>query len=239
MQFHIGTSGWMYDHWHGEFYPRELPKTKWFSHYSQHFSTVELNSSFYHLPSEKAFGTWQDKAPDGFIYAVKVSRYITHMKKLRDAGEPLQTFISRARLLGDKLGPLLYQLPPGMKRNDAVLEAFLKLLPPDLHHVFEFRNESWFDDEVYALLRKYSAGFCIYDLPGTTTPLVATADFAYVRFHGSTGLYDSCYTDDELESWAKKTAKLGKGLSSAYVYFNNDSHAFAVRNAREFRELLG
>ncbi len=206
---------------------------------AQHFSTVELNSSFYHLPSEKAFGTWRDKAPDGFVYALKVSRYITHLKKLRDVEEPLETFISRARLLGDKLGPLLYQLPPGLKRNDAVLEAFLKLLPRDLQHVFEFRNESWFDDEVYALLRKHNAGFCVYDLPGTTTPLVATADFAYVRFHGSTGLYDSCYTDEELESWAKKIAKLGKGLSAVYVYFNNDSHAFAIRNARKLRELLG
>jgi len=197
-----------------------------------------LNSSFYHLPSEKAFGTWRDKAPEGFVYAVKVSRYITHMKKLRDVDEPLQTFISRARLLGDKLGPLLYQLPPGMKRNNAVLEAFLKLLPCDLHHVFEFRNESWFDDEVYVLLRKRNAGFCVYDLPGTTTPLVATADFAYVRFHGSTGLYDSCYTDEELESWAKRIAKLGKGLPALYVYFNNDSHAFAIRNARKLRGLL-
>jgi len=229
----------MYDHWRGEFYPSELPKTKWFSHYSRHFSTVELNSSFYHLPSDKAFGTWQDKAPDGFIYAVKVSRYITHMKRLRDVDQPLETFISRARLLGDKLGPLLYQLPPGMKRNDAVLESFLKLLPRDMHHVFECRNESWFDGEVYALLRKYNAGFCIYDLPGTTTPLVAAADFAYVRFHGSTGLYDSCYTDDELRSWAEKIARLGNGLSAVYVYFNNDSHAFATRNAKKLMELLG
>jgi uncharacterized protein YecE (DUF72 family) len=238
MRLQVGTSGWMYDHWRGEFYPAELPKSKWLSYYVQHFSTVELNSSFYHLPSEKAFGTWRDKAPDGFVYAVKVSRYITHLKKLRDVEEPLETFVSRARLLGDKLGPLLYQLPPGLKRNVAVLEDFLKLLPGDLQHVFEFRNESWFDDEVYALLRKYRAGFCVYDLPGTTTPLVATADFAYVRFHGSVGLYDSCYTDDELRSWAKKIARLGKGLSVVYVYFNNDSHAFAIRNARDLRRLL-
>jgi uncharacterized protein YecE (DUF72 family) len=200
---------------------------------------VELNSSFYHLPSEKAFGTWRDKAPEGFVYAVKVSRYITHMKKLRDVDEPLQTFISRARLLGDKLGPLLYQLPPGMKRNDGVLAAFLKLLPSDLQHVFEFRNESWLNDEVYELLGKHNAAFCVYDLPGTTTPLVATVDFAYVRFHGSVGLYDSCYTDEELDSWAKRITKLGNRLSAVYVYFNNDSHAFAVKNAKKLRELLG
>ena len=210
MKLHIGTSGWMYDDWRGRFYPPDVPKTRWFSHYSQHFSTVELNSSFYHLPSEKAFGTWRDKAPDGFVYALKVSRYITHLKKLRDVEEPVQTFVTRARLLGNRLGPLLYQLPPGLKRNDALLEAFLQLLPGDLQHVFEFRNESWFDDAVYALLRRHGAAFCVYDLPGTTTPMVATADFAYVRFHGSTGLYDSCYTDDELRSWADRIAELAR-----------------------------
>jgi len=137
----IGTSGWMYDHWLGDFYPPELPKAMWFSYYSEHFSTVELNSSFYHLPSEKTFGTWRDKSPEGFVYALKVSRYITHLKKLRDVEEPLATFTARARILGDKVGPLLYQLPPGLKRNYAVLEAFLKLLPRDLRHVFEFRND--------------------------------------------------------------------------------------------------
>ncbi len=129
MKLHIGTSGWMYDDWRGRFYPPHVPKTRWFSHYSQHFSTVELNSSFYHLPSEKAFNTWREKAPDGFVYALKVSRYITHLKKLRDVEEPVQTFVTRARLLGNRLGPLLYQLPPGLKRNDALLEAFLELLP--------------------------------------------------------------------------------------------------------------
>jgi len=229
----------MYDHWRGEFYPPEIPETRWFSYYAQHFSTVELNSSFYPLPSEKAFGTWRDKAPPSFVYALKVSRCITHLKKLRDVYEPLEAFISRARLLGDKLGPLLYQLPPGMKPNDAVLEAFLKLLPRDLHHVFEFRNESWFDHGVNALLRKHDAGFCVYDLPGTTAPLVTTADIAYARFHGSTRLYDSCYADSELESWARRIATLSEGLSAVYVYFNNDSHAFAIRNARKLRELLG
>jgi uncharacterized protein YecE (DUF72 family) len=235
----IGTSGWMYDDWRGRFYPPDVPKTRWLQHYSQHFSTVELNSSFYHLPSEKAFGTWRDKAPDGFVCALKVSRYITHLKKLREVEEPLQTFVTRARLLGNRLGPLLYQMPPSMKRNDSLLESFLQLLPGDLEHVFEFRNESWFDDAVCALLHRHGAAFCVYDLPGTTTPIVATAGFAYLRFHGSTGLYDSCYTDHELQSWAAKIAGLARGLSSVYVYFNNDTNAYAIRNAVQLTALLG
>ena len=238
MSFHIGTSGWMYADWRGRFYPAEIPKTRWFSHYAHHFATVELNSSFYHLPTEKAFGTWRDRAPDGFVYALKVSRYITHLKKLRDVEEPLKTFASRARLLGDKLGPLLYQLPPSLKRNDALLNAFLHLLPGDMQHVFELRNESWFDEGVYSLLRRHNVGFCVYDLPGTTTPIVTTAGFAYVRFHGSTGLYDSCYTEEELRSWATKISVLGRGLSEVYVYFNNDTHAYAVQNAARLRDLL-
>ncbi len=237
-KLHIGTSGWMYDDWRGRFYPPDIPKSRWLSHYVQHFSTVELNNSFYHLPSEKAFSAWRDKAPEGFVYAVKASRYITHMKKLRGAEEPLQTFITRARLLGDRLGPVLYQLPPGLKRHDDLLGAFLQLLPGDLRHVFEFRHESWFDAAVYDLLQKHRAAFCIYDLPGTTTPVVATAAFAYVRFHGSTGLYDSCYSDDELHSWAGKIRGLRKGLSEVYVYFNNDTHAYAVQNAARLREIL-
>ncbi len=237
-RLHAGTSGWMYDDWRGRFYPPDIPKTKWFSHYARHFSTVELNYSFYRLPSEKSLRTWRERAPDGFIYALKVSRYITHLKRLRDAGEPLRTFVSRARLLGDKLGPLLYQLPPDFKRSDALLEAFLALLPEDLSHVFEFRHDSWFDDAVYALLRRHRAAFCVYDLPGTTTPLVSTANFAYVRFHGSTGLYYSCYSDGELQSWAGRIARLGQGLSAVYAYFNNDTQACAIRNARRLRELL-
>lgn len=238
MSFHIGTSGWMYDDWRGRFYPAEIPKTRWFSHYARHFATVEVNSSFYRLPSERAFQAWRDKAPDGFVYALKVSRYITHLKKLRDVEEPLRTFASRARLLGNRLGPLLYQLPPSLKRHDALLDAFLQLLPGDLQHVFELRHQSWFDEGVYSLLRRHNAAFCVFDLPGTTTPIVATAGLAYVRFHGSTGLYDSCYTEQELRSWATKISELGRGLSEVYVYFNNDTQAHAVGNAARLRELL-
>lgn len=238
MRLYIGTSGWVYNHWRGKFYPQGLAQTKWLEFYNQHFSTVELNNSFYHLPSEKAFATWREKSSAGFVYAVKVSRLITHLKKLRNVEGALENFLSRAQLLREKLGPLLYQLPPHMHRNDAVLENFLQLLPSGLHHVFEFRHQSWLDEDVFHLLRRYNVGFCIYDMPGLTTPVVATADFAYVRFHGSAELYGGCYTNSELEEWARRIARLGKGLKATYIYFNNDAEAFAVSNAKTLAKQL-
>ena len=184
-RYYIGTSGWHYDHWQGRFYPEGLRKPKWLEFYSRSFSTVELNNSFYHLPTEKAFGTWRSATPDSFRFAVKVSRYITHIKKLKDSEEPLQNFLARATLLGGKLGPLLYQLPPGLHRDDVLLESFLSLLPRHLVNVFEFRHDSWHDQGVLDLLQRYNAGFCIFDMPDLTTQPAVTADFVYVRFHGT------------------------------------------------------
>jgi len=239
MSLYIGTSGWAYKHWRGIFYPPGVAQAKWLEFYSQHFSTVELNNSFYQLPSEKAFAGWRERMSPGFVYAVKVSRLITHFKKLRNVEAALETFLSRARILGEKLGPLLYQLPPSMPRNEALLESFLRLLPTDLSHVFEFRHESWFDEGVFALLQKHNIGFCIFDMPGLTTPVVATADFAYIRFHGSSAMYESCYSDAELEEWARRVGQLGQGLNSVYIYFNNDTEAFAVSNAKTLAGQLG
>jgi len=238
LKYYIGTSGWYYEHWRGNFYPVDLHKSRWLGFYARSFSTVELNNSFYHLPSEKAFANWRDSSPDGFVYAVKVSRFITHIKKLRDVEEALQRFLDRAKLLDKKLGPLLYQLPPGMHRNDTVLEAFLSILPKDLSHVFEFRHESWLDKGVFDLLRKYNAGFCIYDMPDFTTPLEATADFIYVRFHGSAWLYGGSYSDEELSRWAKDISKLARSKKAVYIYFNNDAEAFAVQNAMTLERML-
>jgi len=193
---------------------------------------VELNNSFYRLPTEKAFSNWRDTSPEGFVYAVKVSRFITHIKRLKDVEEPIETFLGRARHLGEKLGPLLYQLPPNMHRNDERLYAFLALLPKGLRHVVEFRHESWLDAGVFDILRRHNVGFCIFDMPDLPCPLVATADFAYIRFHGSIGLYWSCYSDEELEDWAGKISGLGKDLDTVYIYFNNDAEGFAIKNAR-------
>ena len=231
LRYYIGTSGWHYDHWQDRFYPKTLTKAKWLEFYASHFTTVELNNSFYRLPSETAFTTWHDSSPANFTFAVKVSRFITHIKRLKNSEEAVDNFISRAKILAEKLGPLLYQLPPNMHRNDEILESFLSTLPQGLKHVFEFRHQSWLEDKVFEILHKHNIGFCVFDMPSVSCPLVATADFAYIRFHGSTGLYFSCYSDEELADWAKRLANLARNLEAIYIYFNNDAEAFAVRNA--------
>jgi uncharacterized protein YecE (DUF72 family) len=237
MRYYIGTSGWHYDHWREQFYPKGLAKSRWLEFYSGRFSTVELNNSFYHLPSEKAFTNWKDSSPSEFVFSVKVSRFITHIKRLKNAAEPLANFLSRARLLDGKLGPLLYQLPQNMKYDAQALEEFVKILPRDVLHVFEFRHNSWFDDRIFNLLHRYHVGFCIYDMPGFSTPVVTTSHFCYIRFHGSPWLYSSCYSDEELESWAQKIKELG--ASTVYAYFNNDAEGFATGNALKLKNLLG
>jgi uncharacterized protein YecE (DUF72 family) len=239
LQYYIGTSGWHYDHWRHLFYPDKLPKAKWLEFYSRHFTTVELNNSFYRLPSEEAFANWRDSSPANFAFAVKVSRFITHIKRLKDIEQPVDTFLSRAKILKQKLGPLLYQLPPNMHRDDDRLESFLSILPQGLKHVLEFRHESWLDNGVFEILRRHNVGLCVFDMPDLSCPLVATADFAYLRFHGSTGLYSSCYTDEELAEWAKRLAGLAPEVKEVYIYFNNDAEAFAVRNAMTLGDYLG
>jgi len=236
--YYIGTSGWHYEHWRDRFYPEKLAKAKWLKFYAGHFDTVELNNSFYRLPSEDAFANWRDSSPANFTFAVKVSRFITHIKRLKDTGEAVEKFISRAIILGDKLAPLLYQLPPNMHRNDEVLESFLSTLPRGMKHVFEFRHQSWLEEGVLQILHKYKVGFCVFDMPSISCPLIATADFAYIRFHGSAGLYSSCYSDEELASWAKILANLARNLKAIYIYFNNDIEGFAVRNAMTLRNYL-
>jgi len=232
----IGTSGWHYGHWQGSFYPADLARSKWLEFYAGHFQTVEVNNSFYHLPSEKAFSTWRECTPQGFVFSVKVSRFITHIRRLKDIGEAVDRFMERARLLGSKLGVLLYQLPGNIQQDIGLLGEFLQILPDDFRHVFEFRHVSWFDERVYDLLRHHKAGICIYDMPGYSSPVMATSDFAYVRFHGSRQLYGGCYGDGELEVWAERIGRLGVG--EIYIYFNNDAGGFALQNALELRHLL-
>ncbi len=237
--YYIGTSGWHYDHWRSRFYPEKLAKADWLGFYAGHFTTVELNNSFYRLPSEDTFANWRDSSPANFTFAVKVSRFITHIKRLKDTGDAVEKFITRAKVLGEKLGPLLYQLPPNMHRDDGRLESFLSVLPQGMKHVFEFRHQSWLEAEVFETLRKYNVGLCVFDMPSLTCPLVTTADFAYIRFHGSTGLYSSCYSDEELADWARRLADLATSLRAVYIYFNNDAEAFAVKNAISLRSYLG
>ncbi len=236
--YYIGTSGWHYDDWRSRFYPDKLPRAKWLEFYARHFPTVELNNSFYRLPSENAFARWYGATPENFTFAVKVSRFITHIKRLKDIDEAIDNFIKRAKGLGEKLGPLLYQLPPGMYRNDETLVSFLSRLPKELRHVIEFRHRSWLTDDVFEILRKYHAGLCVFDMPSFTCPLRATADFAYIRFHGSEGLYSSSYPDETLAGWAKNITSLAPNLDSVYIYFNNDVSGFALSNAGTIRKYL-
>lgn len=237
-RYYIGTSGWVYPHWKHIFYPPDLPQSGWLEYYTQQFTTVELNNTFYRLPNEKTFDNWHERCPDVFRYAVKASRFITHIKKLNDIEGPLETFLNRARRLKGKFGPVLYQLPPGQHRNDDKLESFITLLPGDIRHVLEFRHESWLVDGVFAIMRKHNVGLCVFDMPGITCPVTATADFAYIRFHGTVGMYSGCYSDSELEDWSGRISRLSKNLDEVYIYFNNDMDGYAIGNARTLRHML-
>lgn len=241
-RFWIGTSGWHYGHWRGLFYPEKLPTSRWLAHYIEHFPTVEINNTFYRQPKTSAWQLWRSSVPEDFRFAVKVNRFVTHIKRLREPEEPVRRFLEGARLLEDRLGPLLYQLPPNFHRtpeNEERLDAFLSILPSGLQHVFEFRHESWLQEAVFDLLRRHGVGFCAFDMPDLECPLVATASFAYMRFHGSELLYGSNYTDEMLASWAERLRRLAEGLTDVYVYFNNDACAYAVYNGMALANLLG
>ena len=237
-RYFIGTSGWHYDDWRSRFYPQDLPREKWLEFYSREFATVELNNSFYRLPTENAFAKWYSDTPDGFSFAVKASRFITHIKRLKNVEEAEETFIGRAEILCEKLGPILYQLPPSLHRDDGLLDSFLSGLPRGVRHVIEFRHQSWLDEDVFDILRRNSAGLCVFDMPRFTCPVVATADYAYVRFHGSEALFSSSYTNEELADWANWITEVAKSLESVYIYFNNDVSGYAVENAKTIRDYL-
>jgi uncharacterized protein YecE (DUF72 family) len=236
--WYIGTSGWVYRHWRGVFYPWDLRADQWLQHYAARFDTVELNNSFYRLPSEGAFQRWKEDAPAGFTYAVKASRYITHMKKLADVEEALPRFLERSRLLGDRLGPILYQLPPFWACNADRLRAFLDLLPTGLRHAFEFRHSSWLNETVFSLLEAHGAALCIVSLPEFPCLLRATAPFVYIRLHGAEAKYGSCYSERELEWWAEQILGFLHDGKDVYAYFNNDACGYAVQNALRLRELI-
>ncbi len=232
----IGTSGWHYNHWTGLFYPDQLPKSKWFKYYAENFDTVEINNTFYQLPKQETFKNWHKQAPKNFLYTVKANRYITHIKRLKDPSESLERFFERVGILAENLGPVLYQLPPNFHKDLDRLKAFLHVLPEDRIAVFEFRHESWFSDDTYKLLSEFNAGFCIHDLAGVPTPRVITADLIYVRFHGPTGKYQGNYSRPALQNWANWMKQHIKEVRSVYAYFNNDIHAYAVRNAKQLKE---
>ena len=238
-QIFIGTSGWNYKHWLGPFYPEDLPDKEMLSFYAQHFDTVEINNTFYHLPSFKTLRTWRETVPRKFTFAVKGSRFITHMKKLKAPKTSTKKFFTRAEKLEDKLGPILFQLPPHWGCDPDRLADFLDALPSRHRYVFEFRDQSWHTKKVYDLLKKHNAAFCIYDLAGKESPLEITAAFTYIRLHGPTqAAYAGSYPPQSLKKWARRTKEWGKDLKAVYFYFNNDPTGHAVRNAMKLKALI-
>jgi len=236
---HVGCSGWNYKHWRDLFYPKGLPARRWFEFYAGHFDTVEINNSFYRLPPPETFGKWRDQAPPGFCYAVKANRYITQAKKLLDCEEPLERMMSAARHLGDRLGPMLFQLPPSLGINLERLENFLRILPSDVTSVFEFRNSSWYIGATYELLERYGAAFCSHDMKGSATERIAVGPVAYVRFHGGVGKYWGRYPDEQLMGWADWMIEQARGGRPVWAYFNNDIHGHAIDDAQSLKSMIG
>lgn len=238
-EIRIGTSGWHYAHWKGRFYPEKAPPAEMFRIYLEHFDSVEINNTFYHLPPLSAFENWKKIAPPGFLYALKGSRFLTHMKKLREPDEGIARFFEGARLLGRKLGPIVFQLPPRWRVNLERLEIFLAALPRRRRYAFEFRDPSWLIPEVYEVLRSHNAAFCIYDIGGFHSPFEVTAEFSYVRLHGpSAQKYQGSYDAKALAGWARWIERESKRLKAIYIYFDNDHEANAVRDALELRRLV-
>lgn len=236
---HLGTSGYVYKHWRGLFYPAGLPASRWLPYYARVFSTVELNATFYRLPTPEAVDGWRERVPDGFLFAAKGSRFISHMKRLTETGVGLERFYGPVRRLGSKLGPVLWQLPPQMKNPDvARLENFLAHLPRDVRHAFEFRDAAWYRDDVLEVLDRYGAALCEHDLVPVRPPAV-TGGFRYLRFHGATARYDGRYGRAALRPVARALKKWRDGGHTAWVYFNNDLHGYALLDAFDLSELLG
>jgi uncharacterized protein YecE (DUF72 family) len=234
----IGTSGWSYAHWREAFYPRGLPQARWLEHYAAEFDTVELNATFYRLPAESTFSGWRRRTPDGFVFALKAPRIITHLKKLADCEEEVTRFLSRAELLGNRFGPILVQLPPKWKCDLALLRDFLSQLPGHFRFAFEFRDNSWLCDQVYSLLSQHNAAVVRVSAPRYPDADVTTADLQYLRMHGEKRLYASKYSEESLSRWADSIAAWIADGKSVFVYFNNDAHAYAVEDAHTLRRLV-
>ncbi len=234
----IGTSGWHYRHWLGPFYPDGLPTDAMLAYYAGRYRTVEVNYTFYHLPDVGAVAAWHDAVGKGFTFAVKASRYLTHLKKLKDPEQPIEMLFERLAPLREKLGPILFQLPPRWHRNTERLAGLLSALPPGRRYAFEFRDPTWFAPEVYGLLSAHGAALCLYDRFGERSPLERTADFVYLRMHGPGGGMGRPYDDRELAAWA---GAIGDWLShgvDVYVYFNNDPLGHAPHDAARLAEML-
>lgn len=236
-EIYVGTSGWNYDHWKGVFYPEKYPKSKWLEFYAEQFKTVEVNATFYRSMKPGTFDNWRKRTPEAFLWSVKASRFITHIKRLKDAEEPLQKFLEPLSMLGEKLGVMLFQFPPSLVFDEDILENFCRQLPENKRCTFEARHPSWLEENALMSLKRHNIAWCMSDTAGRYPFCEAvTSDFIYIRLHGSRKLYASQYTEEELKTWAKKIERWNK---DTFVYFDNDFMGFAPKNALRLKELLG
>ncbi len=236
---HIGTSGWHYAHWKGPFYPENLASAHFLAYYAERFQAAEINNTFYHLPQETTFVEWRETVSTGFVFAVKASRYITHMKKLQEPQKTLPLFFKRVELLQEKLGPILFQLPPYWHFNLERLKNFLKALPADFKYAFEFRDESWFNSGTNEALAEKGAAFCIYDFAGSQSPRTVTSDLVYVRLHGPEVAYSGQYDDGTLREWAEAFSAWARQGKEVHCYFDNDEAGYAVQDALRLKGMVG
>jgi uncharacterized protein YecE (DUF72 family) len=238
-ELNIGCSGFNYPHWRGAFYPEGMPQRQWLSHYASVFASVELNVTFYRLPSASTFEKWRLETPPDFIFTLKGSRFITHVKRLRDPEEPLERFFAAALELREKLGAVLWQLPPGFRAENQRLERFLKLLDGyPVRNTLEFREESWLGDETVSLCREHNVPLCMADWPQFLVETPLTADFVYIRRHGRSGDYATEYSQGELVADAGRIRGYLEGGRDVFIYFNNDAMGYAPKNAWELKGML-
>lgn len=238
-KIYIGTSGWLYKHWNGRFYPEKSNAKQQWEHYSKHFDTIEINNSFYKLPPPSVFEGWYENSPKKMLFAVKANRFITHMRKLTQPEEPITRLFGSITALKEKLGPILFQLPPKWKVNVTRFKEFLEALPTGYKYAFEFRNDTWYHEEIYQLLQQHNCAFCIYELAGHVSPMKVTADFVYVRLHGPTEFkYQGSYSNAVLKKWAKQSLSWRKEKKDVYVYFDNDQEAYAAFDALALKKLV-
>lgn len=234
----VGTSGWQYAHWRGTLYPPGLPQRRWLELYGESFGTVENNNAFYRLPARSTFESWADRTPAGFVMAVKASRFLTHMKRLKDPEEPVDRLLAAAGGLGGKLGPILLQLPPNLAVDAGRLAGCLRRFPDRVRVAVEPRHPSWWTGEVRGVLERYGAALCWADRLGRSlTPLWRTADWGYLRLHEGAATPWPGYGDRALRSWTRRIGATWDGDRDTYVYFNNDQAGAAVRDAVRFAEL--
>ncbi len=238
-RIHIGTSGWSYTSWRGPFFPKDVMVKHHLAYYATQFDTAELNGVFYRTPSLEAVRGWHDQTPDGFIFAWKASKFITHWKRLSERSvNSLELIEERLDILGEKAGPVLFQLPQRFEANAERLRSFLTLLAPKRRYAFEFRHTSWYTNEIFTILRKSDIALCISDHHHAPAPWIATASFVYVRGHGPGGKYHGNYSDAELRQWTRHIAQWRKQRREVFVYFDNDQKSAAPADALRLGTML-